>query len=249
MSGLSSGSIDLAATAKREIARVLKNLLADSKFSIAIGNGVVVVGKEVNPTLGNNFQMDWDSVNNRIIIHNDFPIYSGGDYYYIDITTPATDKYILLATLSDNITPYNHIFLVSSGNPHIGNIEIVATANLNEPIPLGTKLVYIGCAYRGSNDEINIISIGRLIDLTYIISNVSFIDYLDLHESIKLIADSTNILRFTAFFGPNITKTINEVMLFIKDETSFLRGFAYSPVATHIILPSENLRVAWKITI
>jgi len=249
MSGLSSSSIDLAISSKREIARILKALLPYDKFSIAIGSGVVVAGKEVNPTLGNNFQMEWDNTGNQLVIHNDFPIYSGGNYYYIDVLTPATDKYILLADLSDNITPYNHIFLVNSGNPNIGNIEVVATANISEPTPVGTKIIYIGCAYRGSNDEINVINMGRLIDVAYIVSNVSFIDYLDLHEYRKVLIEPTNILRFTSFFGPSLTKTVNEVMLFIKDDASFFRGFAYSPVTSHTLLTSENLRITWKITI
>jgi len=249
MSGLSSSSTDLAISSKREIARVLKNLQVDSKYAIAIGDGVVVPGKEVNPTLGNNFQMEWDNTGNQVIIHNDFPAYSGGNYYYIETLTPATDKYIPLASLTDDITPHNHIFLVVSGTPHIGNIEIFPSATASEPTPIGTKLIYIGCVYRGGNDEISIVNMGRLIDTAYIAGNVAYVDYLDNHESRKFIIEQTNILRFTAFFGPNLTKTINEVMLFIKDDASFLRGFAYTPVTSHTLLSSENLRISWKITI
>ncbi len=248
MSGLSPSSIDLAISSKRQIARVLKSLHPFNKFAIAIGSGIVVIGKEVNPTLGNNLQMEWDTLNTRVIIHNDFPVYSGGNYYYIDVLTPATDKYISLSTLVDSTTPYNHFFLVDSGNPNIGNIEIVVTANENEPVPVGTKLIYIGYAYRGINDEIVIVNIGRLIDLAYLIKDVSYVDYLDEYLD-KVSPLQTNILRFMGFFGPGITKVVTEVIIFIKDDLSALKGFAYSPVTSHSLTPTENLRITWKVTI
>jgi len=248
MSGLNPSSIDLALSSKREIARVLRSLQDTFKFALAIGGGIVTVGKEVNPTLGNNFQMEWDIGNARVIIHNDYPVYSGGDYYYIDVAVPATDKYITLASLSESPTPFNHFFLVESA-PNIGNIEIVPASTIAEPSPVGIKLLYIGYAYRGVNNIISVTNIGRLIDVAYLIKNTSYIDYLDENTSEKISADPTNILNYVAFFGPNVTKTVTEVILFIKDDISNLRGFAYSAVPSHTLLSSENLKVSWKITI
>lgn len=249
MSGLNPSSTDLAVSSKREIARVWRDLQAYNKFAIAIGDGVVVAGKEVNPTLGNNFQMEWDNINNRVIIHNDFPIYVSSVYYYIDVINPLTDTYIPLASLVSSNTPYNHFFLVVSGNPNIGNIEMLPTASTNEPSPIGTKLIYIGYVYRGGNDEISVVNFGRLIDTAYIAMNTAYVDYLDEHEGRKFTVEPTNILRFTAFYGPNLVKTITEAMLFVKDDASFLRAVAYSPVTSHTLLASENLRLSWKITI
>lgn len=249
MSGLNPSSIDLAKSSKRELARILKNLHPLSKFSVAIGSGVVTPTFEVNPTLGNNFEMEWDEPGQQVVIHNDFPAYSGGAYYYIDVINPATDKIVPLASLSAGVTPFNHLFLVVSGTPNIGNLEIVDTATSAEPLPIGVKLIYIGYVYHGVDDIISVVNIGRLIDLAYLIEDVSYVEYLDENKTATITDDITNILRFTTFFGPNITKTIAEVILFIKDDISTLRGFAYSPVDSHNLLPSENLRIAWKITV
>lgn len=249
MSGLNPSSIDLAVSSKVQIASVLKDLLSSARFAIAIGSGLVETGKDVNPTLGNNFQLEWDDGDEQLIIHNDFPIYIdtlSQDYYYIDTTDPSTDKTIPLASLTSG--KYNHLFLVD-GAAHIGSIEISPTTDTIEPTPAGSKVIYIGWVYCGSSDEIILHNIGRLIDLTFLSNPVSFLDFLDLNNGTKVTVQPTNILRYTGFFGPTIQKTIREVAIFILDSDAYPHMFAYSKISDHSLVESENLRVLWEVII
>jgi len=251
MSGLNPSSIDLAVSSKVQMASVLKDLLPSARFVIAVGSGLVETGKDVNPTQGNNFQMEWDDGSEQVVIHNDFPVYIdtlSQDYYYIDAIDPSTDKYIALASLTNGATPYNHLFLVN-GSAHVGSIEIKATANTTEPTPVGTKVIYIGWVYRGNNDEIILHNVGRLIDLTFLSNPVTYLDFLDLNNGVKVTIQPTNILRYTGFFGPTIVKTIREVAIFIKDSDAYPHMFAYSKVTDHSLLESESLRILWEVII
>ena len=330
-------SIDLAISSKRELAYVLMNLPI-SKYIISIGSSPgILTGKDVNPTLGNNFQMEWDDVGNKVLIHNDYPIYSGGDYYSIDETnelksisisvpsslngktlkitvgieleqevtfvTPASvdkvvsqintnitritatkvetdkvlltpvsgfcfnigngdansifgftdgqivpsDKTIALTSLLKPPNQYNHIFLVN-GAFHIGSLEIKSTSTPSEPIPVGTKVNYMGWVYRDDNDEIVVRNIGRLIDLAFLMNTITYLEYLDDNKDMKVTLKN-NKLRFTGFFGPNVIKTIKEVGLSIIDDTGLPVMVAYSKVSDHTLLSSENLRISWKIIV
>jgi hypothetical protein len=254
MSGLDPASIDLAISSKSQIANVLKDFLPDNRFTIQIGTTALVPTFNVNPTLGNNFQMGWDSVLHQLTIHNDFPIYSGGDYYYIDVINPATDKVIPIANLPSDLapyTPYNHIFLVVpvSPTPHIGNIEIVATATTEEPDPIAVKLLYIGWVYEGDANKIIVRNIGRLIDLSFATNYISYLDYLDDNTKAKVTQAATNILRFTGFFGPGMVKTICELGLFMTDDVSLSHMLAYAKISPFYMSASENVRIIWNIVI
>lgn len=221
-----------------------------------ISTDTFTISLDVNPTLGNNFQLQWDDVLGKVVIHNDFPIYSGSEYYYLEVIDPNVDKELTVTSdLTDASTPYNHLFLVN-GSGHIGQLNIVASADTQQPTPPSGTLLYIGWVWRGPNDEIVTHNVGRLIDTAFLINNVQYVDYLDEKSFSKVIDPElatntlvTNILRFTAFFGPNITKTILEVGLFIKDDLGNSHIFAYSKVDQHNLLESENLRIIWKIVI
>ena len=208
---------------------------------------------DVNPSLGNNFQMDWVASGGYLLIHNDFPIYSGGDYYYIGGVPPLNlDVQILLASLTGgstgSATPYNHIFFVN-GVAHTGSLSTVATASQTKPTDPSGTLVYLGWVYRGYNDEIIVKNNGQLIDTAFSQKVVSYIDFLDYNKGNKVIIAPTNILRIIGFFGPNITTTIKEVGLFIRDGSSVQHMVAYAKVAAQALTASESLRVIWKLII
>ena len=206
---------------------------------------------DVNPTLGNNFQIEWNDSSNQIILHNDYPIYdTGGNYLFMNTADPTTDQVVPIATLNQDPSPYNHFFLVN-GVPgsHTGTLERVASSGQAEPTPVGVKVIYIGWVYRGTANQIIVKNIGRTIDISPLSKAVSFIDYLDENTKIKVTLYDTNILRFTAFFGPGVTKTIREVGMVITDEVSFPHMFAYSRVPDQALTDTENLRVLWEITI
>jgi len=255
MSGLNPSSIDLAVSSKVQIASILKDLLPSARFIMAIGSGLAETGKDVNPTLGNNFEMEWDDGTEQLTIHNDYPVYIdtlSQDYYYIDAIDPSTDKVIALASLTSGATPYNHLFLVQETPvpvAHIGKIEIYPTANASEPIPVGTRIVYIGWIYRGANDEIILHNMGRLIDLAFLANTITYLDFLDINTGAKVTIQPTNILRYTGFFGPTIVKTIREIAIFILDTNAYPHMFAYAKISDHSLLESENLRIMWEVTI
>lgn len=209
-----------------------------------------IVSFDVNPIMGNNFEMTWDESNTRVIIHNDYPIYSGSDYYHMENLDPSVDKYVPLnPDLTNDATPYNHMFLVD-GAAHVGNLEIVVSSSQTKPTPVGVETLYIGWVYRGVNDEIIIKNVGRMIDQAFEISTVSNIDFLDLHTNVKVTEFATNLLKYVAFFGPGITKTINEVGLFVQDVAAEAQLFSYIKLeTTHSLADAENLRVSWKITV
>jgi hypothetical protein len=221
-----------------------------------VATDTFIISMDVNPTLGNNFQLQWDSILGKVIIHNDFPIYSGSEYYWLEVIDPNIDKQLSVTVdLTDAATPYNHLFLVN-GVAHIGQLNIVASADTQQPTPPAGTLLYIGWVWRGPNDEIVTHNIGRLIDTAFLINNVQYLDYLDEKSFAKVVDPAlstktlaSNILRFTTFYGPNITKTILEVGLFMKDEFGNTHMFAYSKVDLHNLLESENLRIIWKVVI